>query len=349
MKKFLSRLRVGLGGQLALIAAIFFLSFITFNILFQATSGDGYFNEIIAALIGTILAAVVTTMLLRSQSQGEELKERNVEVFRKKVDAYQEFVDQSLELLDDNELSTDEARQLRRSVYKLSLFSSEETVSVVSRFLRAQFVKDDECDLSQVISAFRKELALEHVDELASIDLDVVDSLLRGGDRDQLESVQVELNAFADAIFDRLTGLDPVFFEGAALDPARGIGHGVLATLTCPSGAEVSLSMDYDQEADADRRVDAGLDLSALSQAAQSSLRKLAFSMGFDEENSNEEERLSQTSLPEALIDISAQSEAITQIDGRRVWSIDQFCQAILEIERAAQVTPKRRRGRKAS
>ena len=67
-------------------------------------------------------------MLLRSQTQGEELKERNVEVFPKKVEAYEAFVELSLKLLDDHALCDDEARQLRRSVYKLSLFSSEDTV-----------------------------------------------------------------------------------------------------------------------------------------------------------------------------------------------------------------------------
>jgi TRAP-type uncharacterized transport system fused permease subunit len=40
--------------QAATIGLIFVLTFLTFNVLFVATSRSQYFNEIIAALIGTV-------------------------------------------------------------------------------------------------------------------------------------------------------------------------------------------------------------------------------------------------------------------------------------------------------
>ncbi len=341
-----SQLKLSQWGQLALIAAIFFLSFITFNILFRATAGDSYFNEIIAALIGTILAAVVTTMLLRSQTQGEELKERNVEVFRKKVDAYEAFVELSLKLLDDHDLSNDDARQLRRSVYKLSLFSSEDTVATVSRFVRAQFVQDDEYAFSDVISAFRKELALERVGELADLDLDVVDDLLRHrGSRAHIEAAQATLISFAEKLFEELTAQQPDIFEGAAFDEAQGLGHGSFVNLVCASGVQVGFSIDYDAESDEGQIIEAGLDLEELAAKRGAAVRKLAFSLGFEEES--DEETANEPGFPVALVNPFKDTRSQGIIDGRRVWSIDEFAKALVQIEREAQVVAKRTSRRK--
>jgi hypothetical protein len=243
MPSWLSRLRQG--SQLALIAAIFFLSFLTFNILFKATAADNYFQEIIAALIGTILAAVITTMLLRSQTKGEELKDRNVEVFRKKVEAYEGFLDQVLEHLQDWQLTDKEVQQLRRSVYRLSLFSSEDTVITVTNFVRGQYLQDKDCNLSEVISAFRRELALENVDELATWDMDAVDFLLRADSADAVGVTHTRLAAFRDALREKVIAIDPRIAREMKTDELEGVGDGLSFDIKMASGVSFGISSAY--------------------------------------------------------------------------------------------------------
>src|SRR5687767_8988330 len=107
--------------QAIVIFVIFLTTFVTFNILFDAASRQNYFKEILAALIGTILAAVVTTMLLKSQTRGQELKERNVEVFRSKLRVYDQFISRAVDALNDEKLAPGEVRELKKLAYQISL------------------------------------------------------------------------------------------------------------------------------------------------------------------------------------------------------------------------------------
>lgn len=325
---------IGPGWQLAVIAAIFFLSFLTFNILFRATGNDGYFQEIIAALIGTILAAVVTAMLLSSQTRGEELKERNVEVFRKKVEVYERFLDQAIDHLEDWKLSDEEARLLRRSIYRLSLFSSEDTIITVTNFLRAQFVQDSDCNIGEVISAFRNDLALENLDDLASWDMEAVDSLLQTADRASLELVQAELERFSDSLFRILLSEETAaLLEGMEADEVSGLGNGVSFDLSCPSGLSYGLSMEYAVEPAGTRFVEGYLDSSELPAAMRANVLQLALAQGFEADE--DDETSVDESLPELLIDPNPDASSGRRFEDRRIWTIGEFAQAILALERA--------------
>lgn len=165
--------------QAAAIFAIFLLTFITFNILFDAASQANYFKEILAALIGTILAAVVTTMLLKSQTRGQELKEQNVEVFRSKLRVYDRFISRAVDSLNDDKLGADEVRELKKLAYQIALISADDTVATVTGFIRSHFVSmDEEYRMPEVINSFRLDLALKGVEALDSGDLDIIETAL---------------------------------------------------------------------------------------------------------------------------------------------------------------------------
>lgn len=328
---------LGPASQLTLIAAIFFLSFVTFNILFQATTGDNYFREIIAALIGTILAAVITTMLLRSQTRGEELKERNVEVFRKKVEVYEQFLDQTLGVMEDGQLSDEEIQKLRRSIYRLSLFSSEDTIAIATNFLRAQYVQDCECDLREVITAFRRELALENVDELASWDMEAVETLLRADDPGTLAAIRSALGAFQDAVSDALTEKDRALAEPMTMTDPDGLGNSISFDLTTPAGISYGLSLDYTDDPQEPQFVEGYLDAGALPKNRKKIVLKLAHSLGF--EDVEKEETPVAELLPTLMIDPEPSGGSGRVHEGRRIWTIDEFAQAVLTIERVAGST----------
>lgn len=337
--------KVGSGSQLALIAAIFFLSFLTFNILFKATTGDNYFQEIIAALIGTILAAVITTMLLRSQTKGEELKERNVEVFRKKVEVYEMFLDQALKYMEDGLLSDEEVQQLRRSIYRLSLFSSEDTITTVIRFLRAQYMQDSDSNLEEVISAFRKELALENVNEIASWDMQAIETLLRGANRTSFEALRSVLEDFEEAVLAEIIKKSASLSEGAETSGIEGSGNGFSFDLSLASNVSYGFSLDYSNDPTKPRLVLGFMDVSELPVKDGEKLLLEAVSLGLEEDDDEETPLAERT--PTLLIDTALNAAPGQMYKERRVWTVSEFSDVVLTIERAARAIAKpKTRGR---
>lgn len=272
--------------QLALIGLIFLLSYLTFSALFSATGSESYYREIIAALIGTILAAVITTMLLASQTRGEELKERNVEVFRKKFESYDEFINLALENLADWELDENEIRGLRRIIYRMSLFSSNETMFAVSSFLRSKVVQDIECDLNRVVAAFRAELALSGLEESFDIDLDVIDRFL-SSDTDGIAATRATITGFRNSLLRDLALQSPTTFKKFSADEPDGVGNGLMFTLTAPRSVSYMIAIDYPSEEEAPI-VEAHLDASELSPGEVSRLMKKAEPLGFVREDEDE-------------------------------------------------------------
>jgi hypothetical protein len=73
---------------IALAVALYFL----FGLFLGPNSPD-YANAIAAAFMGALVTVVITMVLLNRQSEAELLKERNVEVLRKKIEIYDGLTD----------------------------------------------------------------------------------------------------------------------------------------------------------------------------------------------------------------------------------------------------------------
>lgn len=142
--------------QLFSVILIGIVSFLTFYVLFNQVTADDYMREIIAALIATILTVTITTLLLKSQTESEEAKERNVEILRRKIDSYNVFIDLIIDTMDQDEVTEDEAKAIRKQVYHLSLFSAPDTVQEVVLFVRGHLLGDvEETSFTDVVQAFR--------------------------------------------------------------------------------------------------------------------------------------------------------------------------------------------------
>jgi len=102
---------------------------------FYAAQLSGYAGEILAALIGVIFTATVMTMLLTFQSRGEEIKERNVEIFRAKLTLYKEFVESVLRIVEDGKVDKAEVAELRQWFFRLSLVAGRDVLEKVGRFI----------------------------------------------------------------------------------------------------------------------------------------------------------------------------------------------------------------------
>lgn len=280
--------RFGLAAQILLIAGIFFLSFITFNILFRATGSDSYFQEIIAALIGTVLAAVVTAMLLAAQTRGEELKERNVEVFRRKFELFDDFLGLALDYVDDGQLDEQEIRSLRRNIYRMSLFGSDDTVQASSAFLRAMVLGEDELPLKAVVAAFRAELALSPIDQDFDLDLDLVDRFLDADGDMGTADTRNSIAGLRKALLQELALQSPQLEGEFDADEPTGVGNGLLFTLSAPHAISYMVDLDYPSEDDPAPAARVSLDASDLKPAKAKKLlqeaRRYGFAQGDEQE-----------------------------------------------------------------
>lgn len=234
--------------QLFSVISIGLLSFLIFYVLFQQVTTDDYLRQIISALIATILTATITTFLLKSQTESEEAKERNVEILRRKIDSYNVFIDSIIDTMDQDEVTEDEAKAIRKQVYHLSLFSAPDTVQEVVHYVRGHLLGDvEETDFIDVVQAFRQELKLDTSDELLGADLEAVDKLIGQGfsNREVFFAVRDYAAHMQGQIADTLaTG------RGSELtaEPPYGSLSGMEFHFTNAHGATYIVHVDYPQE-----------------------------------------------------------------------------------------------------
>jgi hypothetical protein len=117
-----------------LLAILVFLFFEKIFRAFGLTSG-GYSYEILCALLGTIFTASIMAFMLHEQSKAEELKERNVEIFRLKITEYKEFIDFICKITEDKKISHIELRSLENWFYRLSMVARSETLDIIGEFI----------------------------------------------------------------------------------------------------------------------------------------------------------------------------------------------------------------------
>lgn len=322
----------------AAIVLVALSAFLTFNILFSASTADEYPREILAALVGTLMAGVITTLLLRQQSTGEELKERNVEVFRRKVDAYGAFIDLSLRHVRDG-LTDVEADDLRREVFRISLVSSAETVGVVTAYVRAHTLRDSETEMSEVIAAFRKELKLDPLDENAFDDMSAIDAKLRGDiNRDTTSAHCEQLAERQSTLLDALLKRDAQLFEGLEVLEPAGTSNGAQANLYRSEGISYTLPIEYGSDASVEA-IDGWADFSELAPKLLMKAKAVASQQGFEQDEDN-------LDMPGFLADLRPDAVPRKTTEGRRVWSLGELADAIVKIERAVQVAGSQQRNR---
>ena len=104
------------------------VSIFIFNAIYQG-SVPKIVEEINNSSIGAILTAIITVLLLSQQSSSEEVKERNVSVFQKKSEKYEDFIGQIWKVWEDRTITLLELSELLQSFSKdVMLYGKKETI-----------------------------------------------------------------------------------------------------------------------------------------------------------------------------------------------------------------------------
>jgi len=129
-----------------------FLGLIVFcgiAVLFKVFSLEDLPASFVGAALGAIITGVVTTILLKAQSQAEEIKERNSKVFEQKSTIFQEYIRKVWKIWENHKVTAEEFQELTSDYYsKLMIYLRDKSINEISDCLSKIgdcIDKEDEC------------------------------------------------------------------------------------------------------------------------------------------------------------------------------------------------------------
>jgi gas vesicle protein len=119
-----------------LIPILSFLGLIVFcsvAVLFKVFSLEELPASFIGAALGAIITGVVTTILLKAQSQAEEIKERNAKVFEQKSVIFQKYIKNVWKIWEDHKVTAEEFQRLTSDYYSnLMIYLCDDSINKIS-------------------------------------------------------------------------------------------------------------------------------------------------------------------------------------------------------------------------
>ncbi len=227
-----------------LIGCLFLLAlFVGVATLSGSWPGSDASAQILSALAGAVVAAIITLFLLLGQTSSEEKKERNTKVFEEKLRIYQDFLHKLCDVIKDGRVTKEEARELQFQTAYITMHTDRSRIERISECVKDIIdctvdQKDAESDeikkneynktvlesLFIIVEQFKAELyqdeesknnALLDHDELSSLYSKAVENFTSINPDDEKEEPkkQIEVKLFAD---------NPIFFTPSNADQIPG-------------------------------------------------------------------------------------------------------------------------------
>lgn len=126
-------------------------------VFFRLFSLKDLWYETYAAIIGVVITAVITFILLKGQTENEEEREKSIELHKRKIEVYASFVQELWSKLDDNCLTKDEMLQIRRKCFNELIFylNEEQIEKITEQFKKVSKIMgngDDKDDIRQNVT-----------------------------------------------------------------------------------------------------------------------------------------------------------------------------------------------------
>ena len=203
--------------------------------------------QIMGALLGAIVTAFITMILLHGQSEAEQLKEKNVKVFEIRVQKYENFINELWKIWEDRKVSLEEVNELLELISKdIILYTKKDTVDKIFKCFEkiavvANKEKKDENDKNslqenvfEIINLLAKEINLGgEISKDTTKTIKGLEEQIRPvlEFKKNLEEVKKKYIAkfkdnienkidYSDIFWGDTTGLDWVFSDYGAIEPA---------------------------------------------------------------------------------------------------------------------------------
>ena len=111
------------------------ITYLLFSKIYNLNDFPTYAQELVAAFIGAYITVLITSLLLKHQSQNDLDKEKNVAVFNAKLNFYESFIDflTATVLNDDKEVKMNE-HEFKKWAMKISLICGKEISTDIDQF-----------------------------------------------------------------------------------------------------------------------------------------------------------------------------------------------------------------------
>ena len=132
-----------------------------------AWPGSDASSQILSALAGAVVAAIITLFLLLGQTSSEEKKERNTKVFEERLRIYQKFLHKLCDVVKDQKIEPEEEIELEFQVAYIAMHTSSDSINTISDQVREIVVniKKGDTDANEMLTelfviadTFHKEL-----------------------------------------------------------------------------------------------------------------------------------------------------------------------------------------------
>lgn len=114
-------------GLIACIIVVFLRLFSIADLWFQ----------MFAAILGVIITAIITQVLLKGQTENDSERERSSEVFREKLKIYMDFLRMLCDTLKDKRLTEEEAMQMQFQMSYIAMHTKSENIEQISKSVKA--------------------------------------------------------------------------------------------------------------------------------------------------------------------------------------------------------------------
>ena len=113
---------------------IFSVAFLVTSVLFKVYGITGILAQLTGTLLGTIITAIVTLLLLSVQTNKELEHEKDSRVFEKKQEIYHNFLKELEEITKDGKITVDDNKdELQKLIYQLGLLQMHADKDVAER------------------------------------------------------------------------------------------------------------------------------------------------------------------------------------------------------------------------
>lgn len=93
--------------------------------------------QILSALAGAVVAAIITLFLLQGQTESEAKKDKDSKVFEEKLRIYQDFMKELCEVVKDQKIDDEEEIRLQFQVASIAMHTSEDSILTISEQVKS--------------------------------------------------------------------------------------------------------------------------------------------------------------------------------------------------------------------
>ena len=183
-------------------------------VYFQVFSGKDLWFQMFAAILGVMITAVVTMVLLNGQSKKEIKREKEAKVFEEKLRIYQKYLHTLCEAIKKHQLTDEDRIRLQFQTASIAMHTEPKHIQKISGSISAIIASTCSKEgsrtnvlehLIDIVSCFHKELYQKEynppkkdkqidISSIAKVFQQVFDSAEDGGSDSELQRLAVDLN-----------------------------------------------------------------------------------------------------------------------------------------------------------